>query len=142
MKPGERIVEWKSFENDYFGYYFVFVASNSDRVYSVEFEIHEVVSRAQSDSKEPVNPEFDIYGYTGSGDWTSKLEDAAPQIHGTVKWDGCSHVWFGNAPKKGEASDGYLHLCGERCWKKTCAAMLHAFKRCGELLLQAGTWNP
>lgn len=28
-------------------------------------------------------------------------------IRGTIKWDGCSHIYFGD-------SDGYLHLCGHR----------------------------
>jgi hypothetical protein len=26
-------------------------------------------------------------------------------VRGSIKWDGCSHVWFGD-------DDGYLHLCG------------------------------
>lgn len=32
-------------------------------------------------------------------------------IRGVVKWDGCSHVNFGD-------EEGYIHLCGKTLWKK------------------------
>lgn len=27
-------------------------------------------------------------------------------LKGHIKWDGCSHIWFGD-------KDGYIHLCGK-----------------------------
>lgn len=33
------------------------------------------------------------------------LEDMV-YLRGFIKWDGCSHIWFGD-------SEGYLHLCGK-----------------------------
>jgi hypothetical protein len=38
-------------------------------------------------------------------------------IHGTIKWDGCSHVYFGECDEE-EMPSGYLHLCGKRYWEK------------------------
>jgi hypothetical protein len=32
-------------------------------------------------------------------------------VHGTVGWDGCSHVYFGDGNE-----EGYLHLCGRGDW--------------------------
>lgn len=43
--------------------------------------------------------------------------DTELYIHGTIRWDGCSHVYFGNSSENG-ISNGYLHLCGKRCWEK------------------------
>lgn len=36
-------------------------------------------------------------------------------LTGTIKWDGCSHVWFGEKDED-DSSDGYLHLCGKSCF--------------------------
>jgi hypothetical protein len=41
------------------------------------------------------------------------------QLSGFVKWDGCSHLYFGE-----KESPGYLHLCdGARGWKNLAALM-------------------
>jgi hypothetical protein len=34
-------------------------------------------------------------------------------LKGTIKWDGCSHIYFGN-----EDNDGYIHMCGKGCFNK------------------------
>lgn len=49
---------------------------------------------------------------------TSWIDDNMPldyekYLSGTVKWDGCSHVNFGE-------NDGYLHLCGKYYWDQHC----------------------
>jgi hypothetical protein len=54
--------------------------------------------------------EFKIYKVQG---WecdegnTPCEEDIELFIRGYIKWDGCSHFWFGE-----EENLGYLHLCG------------------------------
>ena len=35
----------------------------------------------------------------------SGFDDAERFVDGCIKWDGCSHLYFGD-------DDGYLHLCG------------------------------
>lgn len=41
--------------------------------------------------------------------------DFEKYLNGSIKWDGCSHIWFG-----GEDKDGYLHLCGKHYFDKHC----------------------
>lgn len=36
-------------------------------------------------------------------------------VRGTIKWDGCSHIWFGTEDK-----DGYIHLCGKHSFVDHC----------------------
>lgn len=44
--------------------------------------------------------------------------DFAPYVRFYMKWDGCCHVWFGREKDgRKDEHDGYLHLCGARCWK-------------------------
>lgn len=52
---------------------------------SVNFNVFEVTSWNADDNK-PIDNELYLKGY--------------------IKWDGCSHIWFGDG-------DGYLHLCGK-----------------------------
>lgn len=33
-----------------------------------------------------------------------------PYLKCAMKWDGCSHLWFGD--------EGYLHICGAECFEK------------------------
>ncbi len=40
--------------------------------------------------------------------------------HGNIRFDGCSHVWFGDSK---EAPDGYVHLCGKVWWEAHCLLM-------------------
>ncbi len=42
--------------------------------------------------------------------------------HAYIKWDGCSHLNFGS-PGEGGGRDGYLHLCGARCFKNITAML-------------------
>ena len=39
-----------------------------------------------------------------------------------IKWDGCSHVNFGERDGT-DCRDGYLHLCGKGCWERHVALM-------------------
>lgn len=52
------------------------------------------VSYAMGDSACPRSDDFD---------------DGENLVHGFIKWDGCSHVYFGD-----HENYGYLHLCGGR----------------------------
>ena len=43
-------------------------------------------------------------------------------MSGCIKWDGCSHIWFGDKDSE-DKHDGYLHLCGKRYWELHCKLM-------------------
>lgn len=70
---------------------------------------------------------------------TSWGEDDAPAgfepyLDCLIKWDGCSHVWFGEPTSEGDRT-GYLHLCGADDFRKHVALMTElyalAFRRMG-----------
>lgn len=71
-----------------------------------EFEIYEVTGWSEdTKSKRFDVPTYERKGATQSGDDSiNGLEDAQPYLTGFIKWDGCSHFYFGD--------QGYLHLCG------------------------------
>lgn len=50
---------------------------------------------------------------------SNKPVDCQQYVRGSIKWDGCSHIWFG---EKSEC-DGYLHLCGKLFWTRHCIVM-------------------
>lgn len=58
----------------------------------IDFTIHEIISWTADDDK---NSPIDYEKY----------------ISGSMKWDGCSHFYFGD-------KDGYIHLCGKNCFDK------------------------
>ncbi|MEE9337254.1 MAG: hypothetical protein V3U87_04175, partial [Methylococcaceae bacterium] len=49
--------------------------------------------------------------------------DTELYITGMIKWDGCSHLWFGERVEKDRQS-GYLHLCGKSYIQKHADMML------------------
>lgn len=56
--------------------------------------------------------------------WSSPKEPFEIELYikGVIKWDGCSHIYFGRIGDDGN-SDSYLHLCGKDDWKKHCDIM-------------------
>jgi len=38
--------------------------------------------------------------------------------HGTIKWDGCSHIYF--TGEDAGSTGSYYHLCGIEAWKFHC----------------------
>ena len=57
-----------------------------------------------------------------SRDMDDVILEKEKYIRGTIKWDGCSHVNFGD---KGD--DGYLHLCGKQYWVLHNKLMEHIY---------------
>ena len=60
------------------------IECEDDKHSSLNFKVHEVIS------------------------WTmdNEVSDIEELLNGHIKWDGCSHIWFGD-------NDKYLHLCGK-----------------------------
>lgn len=71
--------------------------------YSISFIVHEITG--WSEDNEPAG--FEDY------------------LSGTIKWDGCSHIWFGE--DQGD-KDGYIHMCGVGTWKRHCMLMEWIYK--------------
>lgn len=70
--------------------------------------------------------DFDVVAITSWEDDQGKEPiDFEPYLKGCIKWDACSHVWFGD-------KDGYLHLCGLNEWKKHIAVMEWIYKTISE----------
>lgn len=61
--------------------------------------------------------------------WTTDNipSDYEKYLNGTIKWDGCSHIWFG-----GEDRDGYLHLCGKHYFDKHCKLLQAMWDICSK----------
>lgn len=65
----------------------------------INFEVFRVVG-VDGDGTRQV---YEHKDWKCSGDETEDIDDAHPYVHGTLKWDGCSHVNFGRG--------GYIHGC-------------------------------
>jgi len=49
---------------------------------------------------------------------TDAPADFEPYLKCLIKWDSCSHFYFGEDPEDG---DGYIHMCGVRSYKEHIA---------------------
>ena len=70
---------------------------------ALAYEVREVCG---ADGEKPL---FRRKGSVGK-DYTAIVEEGHIHIHGTIKWDGCSHSYFPLDPDIVEP--GYLHSCG------------------------------
>lgn len=89
---------------DEHGYVIFIVSIDSDREYSMDFQVYEVVG--WDEQKTPCDK--NLY------------------MSGCIKWDGCSHVWFGE--KEQGKQDGYLHLCGKNYWQHHANMMMALYE--------------
>jgi hypothetical protein len=64
-----------------------------------------------------------------SADGKNVVRDKELYLKGCIKWDGCSHVWFGS-----EDRDGYIHLCGKDSWLKHNEIMTFVWDTCTKLI--------
>ena len=80
------------------------------RIYDAGVEVrYEVTShRLDFTAHQGIEQEDGSMWYsTDIEDGTAEFEKATRFIEGFIKWDGCSHCWFGD-------DEGYLHLCGAK----------------------------
>jgi hypothetical protein len=89
---------------------FVINFTNIEEHY-VSFEVEEVVAYELGDKQ---NYESQLY------------------LTGTIKWDSCSHFWFGER-ENGE-QDGYLHICGVKSFEKHIKLLEFLYKKAFELM--------
>lgn len=95
---------------------------------AVDFFAAEITGR-EGDSNKPL---YWRKGADSSSDHTDDFSQAERYVEGSVKWDGCSHVSFG---------DEYatLHVCGRADCDKLALILATIYERCGELIKASGT---
>ena len=97
----------------------------------VDFKVYEIMAE-ETDGK------FLYEGIGGCGaddKMTDDTEKANTYIHGSVKWDGCSHFYFGDSD-----NSGYIHFCGDWSIKNHLEIVKKVYLRCGQIMLEGG--NP
>lgn len=90
-----------------------------------EFLAVQIVARGSGDDA----PYYKRLGATSSDDHVTDPAVAQYLAKGSVKWDGCSHVYFGQAD-----NSGYVHLCGRQSWLLFAEMLPKIYDRCGELM--------
>lgn len=95
----------------------------------VDFSVFEIIGHEKG-----LSGEFDVPMYEGIGGCgadeksTTEIEKANRLLHGMIKWDGCSHVYFGDAE-----NSGYIHMCGSNSFKNLSALLIRVYQRCYEI---------
>lgn len=69
---------------------------------------------------------YEVITWTGD---TVEPSETELYLKGLIKWDGCSHIWFG-----GEDKDGYIHICGKSRWDLHNQVMSAIWDRCRSLI--------
>lgn len=108
----------------------VLYTMDSESTAHCDFVAVEVAARGVPDNA----PLYERKGATSSGDHVTDPHDAEPLVNGTVKWDGCSHVFFGEAD-----NSGYIHLCGREAWDTLVDVLPRIYERCGQLMRAGGS---
>ena len=50
-------------------------------------------------------------------------------MDGTIKWDGCSHLYFGDS-----GGSGYLHFCGKESYTRHTELMSFLFEKASKVI--------
>lgn len=93
---------------------------------TMDFWVFEIVAWGE-DSE---TGEYTVFSYikkgaTNSDDTTENTDEAQTLLRGHIKWDACSHVYFGD-------EDGYIHICGGESWFN----FMEAIKRIWEIAVK------
>lgn len=68
--------------------------------YWIDFEIFAIVGRKSDDSVlyYRKGADFELSDRNGVDPLTESLDESEPSVHGFVKWDGCTQMWFDDQP--------------------------------------------
>jgi len=100
---------------------------DSEYIHHVDFRIFAITGRSVPEDA----PLYERKGAESSTEHATDWREAARYVDGSVKWDGCSHLYFGD-------EEAYLHLCGRKQFDNLTATLIAVYERCGELMSQAG----
>lgn len=79
----------------------------------IEYDIYPKFLIRYTSDKNEYYCDFEVY-VVESWDNDNTPLDIELYLHGTIKWDGCSHIYFGNTIGN---TNGYIHICGNNSWK-------------------------
>jgi hypothetical protein len=88
---------------------------------SLDFKVYDVIGHSQDAKGDFTTRLYERKGATRSGDDTENLDEAQTMLHGTIKWDACSHLYFGD-------EGGYLHVCGGNSWRQLQTVISRLFE--------------
>lgn len=74
-----------------------------------------------------ISATFSVYEVTSWDGETGEPVDKERYLKGYIKWDGCSHIWFGE-----EEGQGYIHLCGKRYFDRHKEVMDAIWEMCSK----------
>lgn len=103
------------------------IATFQNNTYSVDFDCYEITGQGQDTNGDFNVNIYERKGATSSEDETKNINEAQTLFRGSVKWDGCSHVTFGD-------EEGYIHLCGKYNWLSLQEALSRVYKKAGEIM--------
>lgn len=83
----------------------------------IEFEVFRIVGEQENKFNRFT---FERIGPTGKGRETVNLDEARTLFKGSIKYDECSHVDFGD-------ENGYIHLCSGHDWTNMMEAMKRVY---------------
>lgn len=89
----------------------------------VDFKAFEIVGYESDNGKD-----YNIPIYSVDNDNTRDTDKTENYLNGMVKWDGCSHVYYGE-----KDNGGYIHMCGAQSFKNLSALLLKIYQRCYEI---------
>jgi len=92
----------------------------------VNFKVYEITGHQRGSTDKFDVPVYEALDAKSSDDETLDINKANIFMHGTIKWDGCSHLNFGQ--------EGYLHICGNRQIKLLKDIIDTVYFKCGELM--------
>jgi hypothetical protein len=83
----------------------------------LDFKVH------AGDQQDDGSVTYNYFNEHGGQEFTEDFTKGERYVEGSVKWDGCSHLNFGD----GEDNPGYLHMCGGRDFKNLGAILREVF---------------
>lgn len=83
-----------------------------------------------------------VHSITGWVVGDNEPYEVEPYLRCLIKWDSCSHFYFGETPDDG---DGYIHMCGINSYRDHVALLKYlyelAFKTMGREPLDGEKWE-
>lgn len=93
------------------------------------FQLFEVTAHSDNGDGKYSVKNYDKKGATSSHETTENISEAQTLIKGTIKWDGCSHIYFGD-------EEGYIHVCGGGNWRMLIKVLDRIFEFAKEKLME------
>jgi len=118
---GEIIEHWDDLE--------VTVIFTQEYEHAIRFFAAEIIATKITGPNFQADRGWTKKGASSNIDLVYDPHEAERYLKGSVKWDGCQNINFGN-----QDGDGYMHLCGSCGVEHLSQTLIRIFNRCGELM--------